>query len=106
MSHTTSSSFKFQSVFNVALEEYEKVTKNNLRTHPIATKLQACDTPAAVLSVLHDLTKQFDQTRSNDTRLRNWLDPTVNVLYAFSATLGEGVGLVNPKLVISLRLSP
>jgi hypothetical protein len=26
--------------------------------------------------------------------LTKWLNPTVNVLYALSATLGEGVGLV------------
>ncbi|KAH9028257.1 hypothetical protein EDB84DRAFT_1498792, partial [Lactarius hengduanensis] len=30
-----------------------------------------------------------------------WLNPTVNVLYAFSAALGEGVGLVfSPAKVI------
>ncbi|KAI0294601.1 hypothetical protein B0F90DRAFT_1756498 [Multifurca ochricompacta] len=29
-----------------------------------------------------------------DERFTRWLNPTVNVLYAFSVTLGEGVGLV------------
>lgn len=25
-----------------------------------------------------------------------WLDPTVRILFTFSATLGEGIGLVSP----------
>ena len=91
---SSSSSSNFQSVFNAALEAYDKITKSKLLSHPLATQLQSCDTPAAILSVLRDLVQQFDQSRSGDERLRNWLDPTVNVLFAFSATLGEGVGLV------------
>jgi hypothetical protein len=82
------------------LEAYEKTTKNKLLSHPLATQLQSCDSPAAILSVLHDLVQQFDQIRSGDERLRNWLDPTVNVLFAFSAALGEGVGLVYLKVNI------
>ncbi|KAI9433551.1 hypothetical protein H4582DRAFT_987135, partial [Lactarius indigo] len=40
-------------------------------------------------------------SRRDDERLTKWLNPTVNVLYAFSATLGEGVGLVfSPARVI------
>jgi hypothetical protein len=76
------------------LETYEKTTKNKLLSHPLAIQLQSCDSPAAILSVLQDLVQQFNQSCSGDERLRNWLDPTVNVLFAFSATLGEGVGLV------------
>ena len=99
MSPTTSSSTtNFQLVFNAALEAYENKTKNKLLTHPLAAKLQPCNSPADVLSVLQELVQQFDQHRSSDERLRNWLNPTVNVLYAFSATIGEGVGLVGPKL--------
>src|SRR5712691_9357772 len=92
---SSSSSSNFRSVFNAALEAYDKITKSKLLSHPLATQLQSCDTPAAILSVLQDLVQQFDQSRSGDERLRKWLDPTVNVLFAFSATLGEGVGLVS-----------
>ena len=93
----SSSSSNFQSVLNAALEAYEKTTKNKLLTHPLTTQLQSCDSPAAILSVLTGLVQQFDQSRSSDDRLRSWLDPTVNVLFAFSATLGEGVALVISK---------
>lgn len=47
------------------------------------------------LSVLQDLIQKFDQRRTSDERLKAWLNPTVNVLYSFSATLSEGVGLVS-----------
>jgi len=97
---TTSSSTNFQSFFNAALEAYENKTKNKLLTHPLAAKLQPCVSPAAVLSVLQELVQQFDENRSSNDRFKKWLNPTVNVLYAFSATTSEGVGLVCPKVAI------
>jgi len=94
---SSSSSSNFQSIFNAALQAYEKKTKCKLFTHPLASRLQSCDSPTAILSVLEDLIQQFDRRRRSDERLSNWLNPTVNVLYAFSATLGQGVGLVSPN---------
>jgi hypothetical protein len=90
-----SSSSNFQSIFNASLRAYDNKTKNKLLDHPLATQLQSCDSPNAVLSVLQDLVQQFDRRRTNDESLKNWLNPTVNVLYTFSATLGEGAGLVS-----------
>lgn len=99
MSHTSptasSSTSTFQSIFNASLQAYENKTKNKLLDHPLANQLQTCDSPIAVLSVLQDLIQQFDQRRISDDRLKTWLNPTVNVLYSFSATLSEGVGLVS-----------
>jgi hypothetical protein len=91
----SSSSPNFQYIFNASLQAYDNKTKNNLLDHPLATQLQSCNSPHAVLTVLQDLVQQFDQRRTDDERLKNWLDPTVNVLYTFSSTLGEGVGLVS-----------
>jgi len=90
-----SSSSNFQTIFNASLQAYENKTKNKLLDHPLTTQLQSCDSPIAVLSVLQDLIQQFDQRHASDERLKSWLDPTVNVLYSFSATLSEGVGLVS-----------
>src|SRR5260221_9217851 len=95
-SPTTVSSTNFQNIFNTALEAYKKKTKKDPLTHPLSAKLQHCDSPAAILSVLQELVKQFGQ-RGNE-RLRSYLNPVVNVLYAFSTAIGEGVGLVGPKL--------
>jgi 2C-methyl-D-erythritol 2,4-cyclodiphosphate synthase len=89
------SSSNFQTVFNTALKEYEKRTKKDLLAHPLAAQLQSCYSITAILTILEDQVQQFDQHRRADERLTKWLNPTVNVLYAFSATLGEGVGIVN-----------
>ena len=93
-SSSSSPSSNFLAVFSAALETYEKTTKNKLFTHPLAAQLQSCESPADILSVLQGLVQRVDQNCSNDQGLVNWLGPTVNVLFAFSATLGEGVGLV------------
>jgi hypothetical protein len=94
-SSSSSSSSSFQSVLNAALEAYEKKTKSKLLAHLLAAQLQSCHSPTAILSVLQDLIQQFDRRRSSDERLSRWLSPTVNVLYAFSSTLGQGVGPVS-----------
>ena len=87
-------SSNIQLIFNNALKAYEKRTKNDLLSHPLAAQLQACDSPTAILALLHQQVQELNQSRKSDERLSRWLDPTVNVLYALSATLGEGVGLV------------
>ncbi|KAI0275703.1 hypothetical protein BGY98DRAFT_935576 [Russula aff. rugulosa BPL654] len=87
----SSSSSNFQSIFDASLQSYNDKTNNKLLDHPLATQLQSCDSPNAVLSVLQDLVQQFDQRRNSDERLNDWLNPTVNVLYTFSATLSDGV---------------
>ena len=107
MSQTPSAptpSSNFQPIFYAAVKAYEKKTKNNLLMHPLAEQLQACHSPSDILAVLQDKVKEFDQTRSADERLLRWLNPTINVLYAFSATIGGGVGLVGPIHPISPHL--
>ena len=96
MSHshlTVASSSNFQLIINGALEAYKKRTRKDLLAHPLATELQSCDSPGAILAILHQQVQGLDQSRS-DERWTNWLDPTINVLFAFSSTLGAGVGLV------------
>ena len=92
---SSSSSSNFQSVLNAALDAYESKTKTKLLTHPLTAQLQSCDSPTAILSVLQGLIQQFDHRRRSDERLTNWLNPTISVLYAFSSTLGQGLGLVS-----------
>jgi len=91
---TPASSSNFQLIFNNALKEYEKQTKKDLLAHPLAAELQSCDSPTSILAVLQQQVQDFNRARSSNERLTNWLDPTVNVLYAFSETLGEGVSMV------------
>jgi hypothetical protein len=86
-------SSSFQLIINDALKAYEQHTKKDLLTHPLASQLQVCDSPTAILNVLQQQI-QGDQRHSDD-RWTKWLDPTVNILYALCDTLGEGVGLVS-----------
>ncbi|KAI0284464.1 hypothetical protein BC826DRAFT_1109708 [Russula brevipes] len=77
-------------IINNALKAYEKRTKNDLLAYPA---------PGLRLSHQHSrhatTASSGAQSVSNPPPpLTGWLDPIVNVLYAFSATLGEGVGLL------------
>jgi hypothetical protein len=90
----TPSSSNFQLIINNALDTYKKRTKNDLLAHPLVTELQYCNSPSTILAVLHQQLQGLDQSRRSDERWTRWLDPTVNVLYTLSGTLGEGVGLV------------
>ena len=97
MSHalpTVSSSSNFQLIINNALDNYKKRTKNDLLAHPLAAQLQSCNSPSAILAILQQQVQELDHSRSSDERWSKWLEPTVDVLYALSSSLGEGVGLV------------
>ena len=95
MSHThpTSTLSNFQLIFDNALKVYKKRTRNDLLTHPLADRLKACDLPSSILSVLQERVQDLNNSRRNKEK-EKWLDPVVNVLYAFSETLGEDVGSV------------
>jgi len=92
-SQSTSRS-NFHSIFNSALRAYNKKTGKDIASHPLATELQSCDSPDAILAVLRRQVPSLDQSTNSNERIAKCLVPIVNVLYAFSATLGEGVGLV------------
>ena len=99
----STSSSSFQLIINNALKAYEKRTKHDLLSHPLAAQLQTCESPAAILTVLQQQVEGLDQSRSVDDRWTKWLDPTINVLFAFSATVGAGVSLVCPRTCAYLR---
>jgi hypothetical protein len=106
MSHPypTPASSNFQLIFNNALKAYERRTRSDLLAHPLAAQLQACDSPSAILAAIHQQVQAINQSQRADERLTKWLNPTVNVLLAFSGALGEGVGLVS--FWTSTRLNP
>ena len=93
-STAATSSPNFATIITAALEEYKKKTKKDIASHPIAAQLKACESPSAVLALLRAQVQASDKSQTADEKLTKWLDPTVNVLYAFSAILGDAVGLV------------
>ena len=93
-SSSSSQVSNFQVIINNALDKYKKRTKKDLLEHPLITELESCDTPSAILSVLQQQVQVLDGSRRSDDRWTRWLDPTVNVVYTLSGTLGQGVGMV------------
>ena len=91
-SHTSSN---VRDIVSASIKEYEKKTKKDLLTHPLMAQLQACKTPTDILSVLHTQVQHLEKSMCGEEKLAKWLNPTVNVLYAFSSALGAGVGLVS-----------
>lgn len=97
MSHThptASSASNFQLMINNALDKYKKRTKNDLLAHPLATRLQTCNSPGAIIAVLQEQIQGLDQSQSSDERWSKWLHPTVNVLQTFSSILQAGASMV------------
>ena len=91
----STSTDNFTAIFNAASSEYARVTKKRLDTHPFASQLDACDSPKAVSDLLRTQAKAFSKFCKGDEKLMAVLDPTVHILFTFSATLGEGIGLVS-----------
>ena len=99
------SSSNFQLVINDALRVYKKRTKKDLLSLPLASELQACNSSAAILDVLQRQVQGLEPYRSSDDRRTKWLVPTVKVLYTFSATLEERVGLVSLRTYTCLNFT-
>jgi hypothetical protein len=94
-SASTSTSY-FTAIFNAASTEYQRVTGKRLDTHPFAAQLDTCHAPKAVSDLLRAQAQAFSSFRKGDDKLMAWLEPTVHILFMFSSTLGEGIGLVSP----------
>ena len=70
------------------------LTKKDLATHPFAAAIQEHNSPDSILNVFRNQARALDTFRKGDDKLMAFLTPIVNVLFTFSGTLGEGVGLV------------
>jgi hypothetical protein len=88
----------YQSIFDSALQEYKKKTGKDISSNPLFNKLQSCGSPDDIITMLRQQIPGFGQSvsGSSDDRLTRWLGPTVQVINAFSATIGGAVALVGP----------
>jgi len=84
-------------MFDVAVSEYQRLTKQDLYNHPFTVALSGCTTPDDVLGLIRRLAEAFKPFREGEHKLMRWLNPIVEVLFMFSATLREGIGLVSPS---------
>jgi hypothetical protein len=88
-------SSNFAAIFDAASHEYKSLTKKDLATHPLAAAIEGYNSPDAILNVFRKQASTFDRFRKGDDKLMEWLSPIMNILFKFSETLGEGVGLVS-----------
>jgi hypothetical protein len=90
-----SASSHFQVLFEAALQDYEKQTGIVLAKHPLADKLQKCDSVESVTALLHEQTQAFSEFREKDKVLKP-LEKAISVLCKVfaAANFGRDIGLV------------
>jgi hypothetical protein len=96
---TTSTSPKFEAIFNAALAKYKDQTKMDLRNHPLASKINACNSAKSILAVFQEQANAFDKFRNGNPKLFKWLQPVVTGLYALSTNpaINASVSFVSPN---------
>lgn len=85
----------YQSIFDSALQAYKKRTGKDLPSNQLFRRLESCVSPDDIITLLRHQIPAFDQSGSSNDGLTRWLDPTVKVINAFSATLGDTITLVS-----------
>ena len=75
----------FQAHFEPALQAYEKKAGVSLAQHPLAIKLQNCDSVEAVTGLLQDQARAFGDLQGSD-RIMKSIKTTVSILSKLSST--------------------
>ncbi len=81
----------FQALFEAAFRDYENQTGKTLDNHPLAEKLQSCDSVESVTSVLREQTSS--EIRGNEKVLKP-LKNVLSVLHKLSSD--SDLGVVRP----------
>jgi hypothetical protein len=90
-----SESVRFQTIFEPALQAYEKKTGVSLTHHPAAVKLQSCDTVEAITGLFQDQARAFSHFQGSDKIMKS-IKTTVSTLSEITsaASFAEAFGLV------------
>ena len=83
------------------MQDYEKQTGIPLANHPLAEKLQICQSVESVTTLLQDQALAFGEFRGSD-KIMNTLKSVVSALSRVAATgpLGHGISMVCSRLLI------
>ena len=94
----------FRSILD-AVDKYAEQTGINLKENPFANEIKDCDSPDAVLLLLQEDLKAFQDHRDKNRKFIDCLRPVVKFVYVFSGVLREAAGLVShEQLPRSLRI--
>jgi hypothetical protein len=87
-------------LFEAALQDYERQTGIALAKHPLAERLQECDSVESITAVLHEQTQTLNEFREREKIMKS-LKNVVSVLCKLSASakLGEVIGMVHQKIL-------
>jgi hypothetical protein len=88
---TTYSFSDFKRLFNDVLVTYTNKTGKDLLADPLASNINRCDSPDAILAVLIEALA-LDELRSDGFKMSRWLQFVVRGLYALPTGLALGVG--------------
>ena len=100
---TDLSTANFTAIFDAASNEYKTLTKQDLQTHPFAAAFENSNSPDSVMNVFRRQAQAFDKFCKGDDKLMALLTPIINILFLFSGTLGEGVGIVSVPFFMIYR---
>jgi hypothetical protein len=104
---SNSSSSNVQSLFDAALESYEKQTGMKLIDHPLARQLENCHTVDVIMDFLQQQARALTGFLGEEGKVKKSLKRAVHVLHALSTStaLGEGIGLVRRTVVLGIPSS-
>ena len=85
----------YQSIFDGALEDYQRKTGEDLTKDPLFRTLETCNSQDAVLTILRAQIVGPEKSHTSSDKLTTWLVPAVKVINAFSETIGEALALVS-----------
>jgi hypothetical protein len=89
----------FQELLDAAFQDYEKQTGKTLVNHPLAEKLQSCDSVDSVAAVLREQTETSSEIQGKDKvlkPLKNVLSSLHKLSSAPALNFGQHLGLVRP----------
>lgn len=90
---------RFQVLFDAAFRNYEKQTGKKLVNHPLAQRLQSCDSVESVTVILREQTEASGEIRGKDKVLKP-LKNVISVLHKLSSAsaviFGQHLDLVRP----------
>jgi hypothetical protein len=91
----TSSHSTIRSTIIDALADYTKVTGIDLSNNPIVAPIEHSNYPDAILELLQEREKAFEEYCDGDQRLTSCLRPAVEVIHSFSCIISLAVSLVS-----------
>ena len=95
----------FQSLFEPALRAYEKKAGVSLAQHPLAIKLQNCDSVEAITRIFQDQARNFRNLRGSDKIMKS-IKTTVSILSKLSSadSPADTFGLVHQQELVECHI--